>query len=578
MPMHTFISLVCTSFIACAAPPGQPEKSAPTGPVDAESKLTLSKDALGRVIDERKIRGELSPSDAWLDDGSWFDLHTATLSRGQRVQIDLRSGDFDPYLLIFHNSPQGPVLIGENDDFGNQSDARVTFTVAIGGEYAILANSASKGETGSYSLGVSTRGEGSAAPSARTDARAATGQAYRGRLTPGEDHRLDDNSLYEAVSFEGRRGDRLELRLASDHFDPVLALFHSTDSGLELLTSDDDSGEGLSSLIRVRLPYTGRYVAIVNAVSDQDWGDYELGIHTIAPATGSPAGVDWSGRYPGGGDPSSRYAVLVGIDDYPGVRSDLASCVVDTREMRRVLVDLLGFRDENIVIINDAEATREHILTAVREHLGQAGPDGAALLYYSGHGLQIGANLGDQDDEPDGSDEALYVWGPADQSSVILDEEIGQLMASMNAGARMVILDSCHSGTGTLGPSYKWVDPKDPWVADALVLPEEFLTAAERAGTNQDLLDGPADHILFAACSSSQVASAGQGGRPSVFTYFLVLELERAGPDVRWSDLESRVRASVDAYRRNNAEVVQVPQLEGPHADSTLIDFLGLPD
>lgn len=551
------------------------DKSAPSGVDGPSRKVAGSKEALGSVTGTVNLTGSLTTSDTRLADQSWADVHTATFSAGQQVRIDLLSNDFDAYLLVARRNGESLVTIGEDDDSAGDLNARYTFTVTEPGEYFLIANGATETDLGAYQMVVTASGGSGSAPGTGDNAVAATlqiGQTLNRQLDQN-DRTLQDGSRYEAIDFQGRRGQTVEIDLASSDFDPTLHLMYISDGNAQLLNSDDDSGGNGNARIRVRLPYSGQYVLICNGFGPDDLGAYRLSITSIAQAETSMPNADWAARYPGGGDPNEQYAVLVGIDDYPGTRADLASCVTDTMEMRRALTTVFGFRDENIIVINDEEATREHIIEATRRHLGQAGPGGSALFYFSGHGLQLDGNVGQADDEPDGKDEAIYVWGETTASSVIVDEELGALLDGINAGRRVAVIDSCHSGTGTLGPSYKWVSQKDPWISDHLQLPTEYLQSKSGDTTDHSVFDGPSSHILLAACGSDQVASAGSGGRPSVFTYFLVREMERGGANQTFAELMTRVGAAIDQFRVENTYVIQIPQLEGAKTDSRLGQF-----
>lgn len=539
----------------------------------AGSKLVYDKGEIGREAKARRTRGRLSAGDSRMDDGSLYDTYTVSLSRGQTVTVDMSSRDFDSYLLIGRATGGGIDLLAEDDDSGSGVDARLVFTADRSGEFVIIANGLTASDRGTYDLRVDVSGGSSGGGiGGRTTGGLQIGGSHDGRLEPGSDERLGDGSLFDRVSFSGRRGQSVEISLNSEAFDPVLAVFFSGDDGLELLTSDDDGGPGLNSRVRMELPYSGEYVLLVNALTERQSGAYTIDIREIAQATSSP-NVDWASRYPGGGDPNERYAVLVGIDDYPGVRSDLGSCVTDTLEMRRVLVEQFGYKDENIVLINDAEATRDHILTAARRHLGQAGPGGSALFYYSGHGTQLDENMGAQDNEPDGRDEALYVWGTGDRSTIILDEEIGAVMAGLRSTRRMVVLDSCHSGTGTLGGGEtKRISLKQRWVADRVEIPDRFVDAeGGQKSAATDLYEGPGDHVLLAACRSDQVAMAGRGGQPSVFTYLLVQQLDTGSIDITLRELMSRVQRAASEGGES-----QVPQVEGRKDGMSLRQFFGV--
>ena len=236
--------------------------------------------------------------------------------------------------------------------------------------------------------------------------------------------------------------------------------------------------------------------------------------------------------------------MLRGIDDYPGTANDVSGPVEDAQIIYRVLTERFGFDPDNIVILNDSQATRENIANGVIQHLGQAGPDGVAVFFYSGHGTQMGENIGltgRLDPEPRGDgDEAIYLYGHSQESSVLLDEEIGFLIETIDAGRALVVVDACFSGEITRGasdaPQSKIIDINDPEVAASLRLPTNFIGAEVKTVsglTDLSLLFGDLAaiervfqqaqrHIMWGASTEDQVSwTSGLGNNASVFTYYV---------------------------------------------------------
>ncbi len=154
-------------------------------------------------------------------------------------------------------------------------------------------------------------------------------------------------------------------------------------------------------------------------------------------------------------------ALLIGIGDYrieqanlPGVDEDLA--------MMREVAHTLGFADSQIKVLADGEATLQGIRAAIGEWLvdGTSAGD-RALYYHSGHGSRIPDSSGD---ESDGSDEALLPFdfievGTGDDKvlrNVLLDDELGRLLARIPAREVVALVDSCHSGTMTRSLDGEW--------------------------------------------------------------------------------------------------------------------------
>ncbi len=98
------------------------------------------------------LAGRLEPGDSTVGDSTFADvfLFRPTVS-GQAV-IDLRSSDFDAFLILQDSS--GATLLTD-DDSGEGTNARITTRVSAGRTYRILANSyGGNRETGNYRLSV----------------------------------------------------------------------------------------------------------------------------------------------------------------------------------------------------------------------------------------------------------------------------------------------------------------------------------------------------------------------------------------------------------------------------------------
>ena len=273
----------------------------------------------------------------------------------------------------------------------------------------------------------------------------------------------------------------------------------------------------------------------------------------------------------------------MGINDYPGVVNDLDGPVSDALIMRELLVEEYDFEPENVVVLLDEEGNREHILNAFLRHLGQAGPDGLAVFYYSGHGLQLEGNYGltaPLDPEADGMDEALAVWGEG-FDSVILDDELGFTSDRLEAGRTLILIDACFSGTGTRAPGGqpKRVEQSD---LESLRLPGRYLAdaSASASGAKSVEIGGePTRHILLAASADDEVAYTAfgwpeLGGTASVFTYYLALALRDASDDVTFDELGARIRDQALEYTIEKYGEAQTVQVEGLRSTESVRAFL----
>ena len=115
---------------------------------------------------------------------------------------------------------------------------------------------------------------------------------------------------------------------------------------------------------------------------------------TAAPAraAAAPAG-------PIAAAPPAKYAMLVGINKYPG--NALNGCVNDVTHLREMLVGNFGFAAENIVMLTDEQATRANILDRLDGFAAKLHKDDLFVFAYSGHGSLFPDAYSEEQDETD---------------------------------------------------------------------------------------------------------------------------------------------------------------------------------
>jgi hypothetical protein len=116
----------------------------------------LSAGTVGRPGEVSEIRagqtvaGRLEPGDSTVGDSTYADVFLFRPQASGEAVIDLRSSDFDAYLLL--QDAAGHTLVTD-DDGGSGTNARITYRVVAGQTYRILANSyGGSRDTGTYRL------------------------------------------------------------------------------------------------------------------------------------------------------------------------------------------------------------------------------------------------------------------------------------------------------------------------------------------------------------------------------------------------------------------------------------------
>lgn len=340
------------------------------------------------------------------------------------------------------------------------------------------------------------------------------------------------------------------------------------------IAQDDDGAGGLNSRITATLPETGTYTVVANSYGAGATGAYEIELEA--------ASADWADQYPGGGDPNGKYAVVVGIDDYPGSRSDLRGPVDDAMLVRDALINRFGFDSDDIVFLQDGEATRLGIANAVIRHLGQAGPNGTAVFFYSGHGTQLEENTGItgrlDPESGNGVDEALAVY-----DGIILDEEVNFLLQQIEAENTLVLVDACFSGTVTRGPDAMAKFVPEEFRGD-FPKPSNFITSdlsmdfgfGAGASAFEDALANPDRHVFMAASTEDELSWAigswpDRSGPASLWTYYWAQVVNEVPTSSSFNEIQRLVHDRVTRHVRNSQGLdTQTPQLMGPSAKTNM--------
>jgi metacaspase-1 len=139
-------------------------------------------------------------------------------------------------------------------------------------------------------------------------------------------------------------------------------------------------------------------------------------------------------------------AVLCGINRYKSI-SGLKGCLNDLEGVQRLLIDNFQFPAANVRVHRDEEVTKRTIKKAFDWLANGAGLGDRLVFHYSGHGSYTKSKTPDKD-----VDELLCLFDMqwSNEDSFLRDTDLGALTRKIPASATLtVILDSCHSGTGT---------------------------------------------------------------------------------------------------------------------------------
>ena len=280
------------------------------------------------------------------------------------------------------------------------------------------------------------------------------------------------------------------------------------------------------------------------------------------------------------------YALIVGIDNWVApILPDLKGCAHDVRLMKQVFQERFAVPEENILTLIDEQATRKDLTSAFRTHLIERAkewsqsqsnePSPAFVFHFSGHGSRARDKTGTQ---PDGLDETIV---PQDSRTGdvfdIKDWELAKWLEELTSYTDnvTVILDCCHSGSGTRNTESTGIPRHGPtdWRPQPEGRPVNSLAIGHvQNGTRSaDVPSYAADrYVLLAACRNFEYAEeyviqrhrspTGKRYKHGAFTWFLANELMGLPNDasVTYQELFRRVR-----YKVHRKYPRQTPQCEG---------------
>jgi metacaspase-1 len=138
----------------------------------------------------------------------------------------------------------------------------------------------------------------------------------------------------------------------------------------------------------------------------------------------------------------NKYAVIVGISDYPGTSNDLEYCDDDALSVEDVLINVYGFPSENVITLLNSQATAQNILDAVNTIKDSEVSGDEVVFFFSGHGAKSVADDGDKEK----IDESIVCWGDGGTFAYIWDGQLKDWFSGFDTSRIIFLFDSCLSG------------------------------------------------------------------------------------------------------------------------------------
>ncbi len=274
----------------------------------------------------------------------------------------------------------------------------------------------------------------------------------------------------------------------------------------------------------------------------------------------------------------TKLALIVAVGEYPAASKIKPIASVNDVKYIKAALNRNGFEEKNIDTLINSKATKAAILNAITQLSVKANQNDIVVIHFSCHGQQIRdqktIELGR--DEEDGYDEAflpydaLPKYNPTGYKGEkhLRDDDLYPILLNIRkklgpAGSLLVLLDACHSGTGTRDESFAvargepipFADPENPM--DSII----NLSAAEvRQGFFEAAADSLSNMVVISASSPHQVnkqiiINNEELGSLSYSFYKAINEMTTGNT---YELLFEKIRANMQAFIPE-----QIPMLEG---------------
>ena len=138
---------------------------------------------------------------------------------------------------------------------------------------------------------------------------------------------------------------------------------------------------------------------------------------------------------------SDSWALIIGINEYKYVQS-LNYAADDAVDVKKILIEKYGFKESNVRLLLNIDATKDNILEGFNDILTQAKSKDRVLVFYAGHG--------DTYNLPSGGEMGFLIPTDGDPDNVYLScikmDEIYSLADMSYAKHILYLVDACYGG------------------------------------------------------------------------------------------------------------------------------------
>ena len=244
------------------------------------------------------------------------------------------------------------------------------------------------------------------------------GDTVFGKLGPDDPVLEEDKRFYDEFILDCNLGKVVTITLHSNSIDSYLTV--TGPDGTEWENDDYSAASGNDSRISILVREPGYYKITCTSYS-QETGPYELSVEERIRPT--------------------YFGLFIGIENYGSEWVEAPMCDEDAEGMFDAFLVSGLMREEDGIVLTNRDAKLDNLKEALDELNGRMNENDVFIFFFSGHGKQMPIQEGAESQELDGLDECLVLrdWD-------LTDDELAEMLANVNAGLTVVVLDACNSG------------------------------------------------------------------------------------------------------------------------------------
>lgn len=250
---------------------------------------------------------------------------------------------------------------------------------------------------------------------------------------------------------------------------------------------------------------------------------------------------------------ADKWALVVGISNFKDSSINLKYAAKDATDFKNFLVTQENFTDDHVLLLTDASATKEEIISKLGDGwLGKnARENDLVVIYVSSHGSasqeDVGVNfLVAQDTD---KYKLISTGIPMQWLTKIIQEQV-------HCKRVVVILDVCHSGSAA--DSKKTSEYEDE---DDVASEDSGSKALRRTNIDPSGLQVGSGQVVLCSSLADQVSWESKNYPNSVFTRRLIEALQCKGKETTLNEAYEHLRSSVGAEVLSDRSMLQTPNL-----------------